>query len=178
MQLIDLAVVELREIGVEPGGRRWCRVDLVLQDSFLGFHLFQLGLETRGAKAVGDRVVKSEQAVIQLGQLALLAGEVVFQDAVLLVDLRMERPDELLDHVGLHELLLEAVEDRFLAILPPNAPRVVAGSGTPCSAAGQVVLADADERAAAGAAVEKAGEQVPRTAMLPEPRLARPPHRR
>ena len=66
MQLIDLAAGELGEIGVEPWGRRWCRVGLVLRDSFLGFHLCQLGLETRGAKAVGDRVVKSEQAVIQM----------------------------------------------------------------------------------------------------------------
>lgn len=95
-----------------------------------------------------------------------------FSALPLSVNLVMEFSDELGDEVGRHQLVLESAEDQALDDTAAHAAAVVAGAHAPCVAAGDMIGADRCQGATAGAAEGFFGQQMPGSAMFPEP--ARP----
>lgn len=78
---------------MKPGCRRRRVIDLFLQCDFLRLHLLDLGFETGRAKTIGNGLIEAVETTCQVYKLALLVSDAVFENALLLVDLLMERSD-------------------------------------------------------------------------------------
>jgi hypothetical protein len=83
----------------------------------------------------------------------------------------MKGADELGDEIGPHQVLLQRLENEVLEDLAADAAPVVAEPVTVRLGAAEIIAAHCRQRMAALAADDKAGEDVPGPAFLPEPAL-------
>jgi hypothetical protein len=136
-----------------------------------GFEVGQLGAQARGAVAVADRLDQVGDLAREgrkLSPAGLGRGRDLGAKAS---PFRVERADELLHGVRLHQLLAEGGEDLRLQVGPPHPLAVPAAVGAARRAA-EVVFAQRCERSATAAAKHLARQQVTRPAAIPEPLLA------
>src|SRR5215831_15637684 len=88
----------------------------------------------------------------------------------------MELPDELGDQIGMHQIMLEGVDDQSLENSASDALAVFAGAAAARDATSEIVLASCCERAATLTAAGETCQQMLGTAVKPEFFLAGFPH--
>jgi hypothetical protein len=99
-------------------------------------------------------------------QSLLLDDRVLF--SALAIDLEGEGANELLDQVGMHQMLLEGIENERLQYLARQAAAVRAGAHLAGCGAGEIIATDRGEGAATRPVADETRQQVPRPAAFPK----------
>ncbi len=135
VQVLDLAAVDLGEVGVQAGcGRRRGR-EVSLKGGLASFNLSEPCLQTGCSQTVCNGVDQAVELTRHALKLLLLGLSLEFEAMSVAVDLPGELGDELFDVFRLHQVVLQGVEDQNLKHRAANTASVDARALPTASAA-------------------------------------------